>query len=158
MLAMAGSAIIIGFHVDISAVAKELAETEGVDVRLYNIIYKAIEDIELAMEGLLEPEYEEAVLGHIEVRSLFKSSKIGTIAGCYVIDGKAVRNAKIRIMRSEEEVFAGHLNSLKRFKEDAKEVEKGFECGVVVPDFNDFQVGDSIEVYEMRQKLKRKSE
>ncbi|MBU0580199.1 MAG: translation initiation factor IF-2 [Candidatus Margulisbacteria bacterium] len=156
LLAKASNAIVIGFTVTISPDSQKLAEAEGVDVRIYNIIYKAIEDIELAMEGILAPEYEEVKIGVVEVRDTFKSSKTGTIAGCYVLEGKVVRNVRARILRKKEFIYEGKIDSLKRFKDDAKEVQKGYECGVSFKDFNDIQKGDIIEVFEMREKPREK--
>lgn len=156
MLAKVSASIIIGFHVGFEGQNQAFAEKEGIDVRLYNIIYKATEDITLAMEGLLEPEYEEVVTGHAEVRSIFKSSKIGTIAGCFVKDGKLVRGCKIKILRDNDMIYDGKLESLKRFKEDVKEVETNFECGISISGYNDFKEGDIIEASEMREKPRKK--
>ncbi len=149
MLASASNAIIIGFNVRPEAVAKAFADTEKVDVRLYRVIYNAIEDITAAMKGMLDPVYEEKVLGHAEVRQLFKASGVGTIAGCYVLDGKFVRNCKVRIIRDGIVVYEGDLESLKRFKDDVKEVATGYECGLVFKKFNDLKEGDKIEAFAM---------
>ena len=148
-LASASNAIIIGFNVKIDATAKNEAESENIDVRLYDVIYKAIEDVELAMKGMLDPIFEEKVLGHAVVRQTFKSSQAGIIAGSFVLDGKMVRGSKIRITRDGEQIYEGVLSSLKRFKDDAKEVKEGFECGIVFDDFKDLQEDDQIEAYEM---------
>ena len=148
-LASASNAIIIGFNVRPDATAKATAEREGVDVRLYKVIYQAIEDIEAAMKGMLDPEYEEKVIAHLEVRQTFKASGVGTIAGSYVLDGKIERGSKIRITREGELIFEGEMASLKRFKDDVKEVAAGYECGIVAQDFNDLQEGDQIEAYIM---------
>ena len=129
--------------------AKQLAEQEGVDLRLYKVIYQAIEDVEAAMKGMLDPIYEEKVIGHAEVRQLFKASGIGTIAGSYVLDGMFQRNCKVRITRGEEQIYEGELSSLKRFKDDVKEVKAGYECGLVFNDFNDVKEEDKIEAYIM---------
>ncbi len=158
VLAKASEAIIIGFNVTMNSEAEQLAVKEGVNVRMYNIIYKAIEDIELAMDGMLEPEYEEVNLGTLEVRETFSSSRVGTIAGCFVIEGKIVRNAMSRVFRKKEKVYEGKLDNLKRFKDDAKEVQKGFECGVSYNSFNDLQKGDIIKVFEVREKPRAKRE
>lgn len=148
-LASASNAIIIGFNVRPDNMAKEIADREKVDVRLYRVIYNAIEDIEAAMKGMLDPEYEEKVIGHAEVRQTFKASGVGVIAGSYVLDGKIVRGSKVRITREGEQIFEGDLASLKRFKDDVKEVAAGYECGLVFEGFNDVAVEDQIEVYIM---------
>ncbi len=148
-LASASNAIIIGFNVRPDATAKSVAEHEKVDIRLYKVIYQAIEDVEAAMKGMLDPVYEEQVIGHAIVRQLFKASGVGTIAGSYVTDGKFQRNCKIRISREGEQIYEGSLASLKRFKDDVKEVAKGFECGLVFDGFNDVKEDDVIEAYIM---------
>lgn len=148
-LASASNAIIIGFNVRPDNMAKEIADREKVDVRLYRIIYNAIEDIEAAMKGMLDPEYEEKVIGHAEVRQTFKASGVGMIAGSYVLDGKIERGCKVRISREGEQIFEGELASLKRFKDDVKEVATGYECGLVFDGFNDIAVEDQIEAYIM---------
>ena len=148
-LASASNAIIIGFNVRPDNTAKEISEREKVDVRLYRVIYNAIEDIEAAMKGMLDPEYEEKVIGHAEVRQTFKASGVGTIAGSYILDGKIVRGSKVRITREGEQIFEGELASLKRFKDDVKEVAAGYECGLVFEGFNDVAVEDQIEAYIM---------
>lgn len=149
LLASASNAIIIGFQVRPSVSARKLAETEQIDIRLYSIIYNAINEIKAAMEGMLAPEFEEKVICNIEIREVFNITKVGTIAGCYVLDGKVTRNTKVRIIRDGIVVHDGKLGSLKRFKDDAKEVNKGFECGLNIDGFNDIKVGDIIEGYEM---------
>ncbi len=149
VLASASNAIIIGFDVRPDAVAKQTAEREGVDIRLYNVIYQAIEDVESAMKGMLEPVYEEKVIGHAEVRQIFKASAIGNIAGAFVLDGKLVRDCKVRISREGEQIFEGALASLKRFKDDVKEVKEGFECGLVFDGFDGMQELDIVEAYIM---------
>ncbi len=149
MLASASNAIIIGFNVRPEPAAKAFADEEKVDVRLYRVIYNAIEDITAAMKGLLDPVFEEQVLGHAEVRQLFKASGVGTIAGSYVKDGKFVRNCQVRIIRDGIVVYEGDLESLKRFKDDVKEVAAGYECGLVFKKFNDVKEGDWIEAYTM---------
>ena len=148
-LASASSAIIIGFNVRPDAQAKTVAEREGVDVRLYKVIYQAIEDIEAAMKGMLDPVFEEKIIGHAEVRQIFKASAIGNIAGSYVLDGEFQRGCKIRIRRGEEQIYEGELASLKRFKDDVKEVKAGFECGLVFEGFDKMEELDIVEAYIM---------
>ena len=148
-LAATSNAIIIGFNVRPDAMAKQLADQEGVDLRLYKVIYQAIEDVEAAMKGMLDPVFEEKVIGHAEVRQLFKASGVGTIAGSYVLDGIFQRNCKVRITREGELVFEGELASLKRFKDDVKEVKAGYECGLVFDGFNDVKEEDKVEAYIM---------
>ena len=149
MLASASNAIIIGFNVRPEPAAKLFADEEKVDVRLYRVIYNAIEDITAAMKGMLDPVYEEKVLGHAEVRQLFKASGVGTIAGSYVLDGKFERNCQARITRDGIVIFEGDLESLKRFKDDVKEVAAGYECGLVFKKFNDIKEGDMVEAFKM---------
>ena len=156
MLAAASDAIIIGFQVRPSVNARKLAEVEQIDIRLYSVIYNAIEELELAMEGMLSPDIEEKIVSNIEVREVFKISKVGTIAGCYVLDGKMTRNTKVRLIRDGIVVYSGELSSLKRFKDDVKEVSSGYECGLSITNFNDIKVGDIIEGYqevEVKKKL-----
>ena len=156
MLAAASDAIIIGFQVRPSVNARKLAETEQIDIRLYSVIYNAIEELEQAMEGMLSPDIEEKIVSNIEVRETFKISKVGTIAGCYVLDGKMTRNTKVRLIRDGIVVYAGELSSLKRFKDDVKEVSAGYECGLSIANFNDIKVGDIIEGFqevEVKKKL-----
>jgi translation initiation factor IF-2 len=148
LLATASDAIIIGFQVRPSAQARKRAETEGIDIRLYSIIYDAINDMKSAMEGMLKPKIEEQVVCNIEVRETFKISKVGTIAGCYVLDGTVTRNTKVRLIRDGVVVYTGKLGSLKRFKDDVKEVKSGFECGLNIDNFNDIKADDIIEGYE----------
>ncbi len=148
LLASASSAIIIGFQVRPSGAARRLAEKEGVQIKLYSVIYKAIEEMKDAMEGLLSAKIEENVVGSAEIRETFKISKVGTIAGCFVIDGNIKRNNKVRVIREGVVVYTGTLGSLKRFKDDVKEVAKGFECGLNIDRFNDIKVGDVVEAYE----------
>ena len=149
MLAGASNAIIIGFNVRVDANAKATAEREGVDVRLYKVIYQAIEDVEAAMKGMLDPIYEEQVIGHAEVRQIFKASAVGNIAGSYVLDGRFERGCKIRITREGEQIYEGELDSLKRFKDDVKEVKAGYECGLVFKEFDAMQELDIVEAYIM---------
>ena len=148
-LAATSNAIIIGFNVRPDTTAKQLAEQEGVDLRLYRVIYQAIEDVEAAMKGMLDPVFEEKVIGHAEVRQLFKASGVGTIAGSYILDGVFQRNCKVRISREGEQIFEGELASLKRFKDDVKEVKTGYECGLVFDGFNDVKEEDKVEAYIM---------
>ena len=148
-LASASNAIIIGFNVRPDATAKETADREGVDIRLYRVIYNAIEDVEAAMKGMLDPVFEEKVLGHAEVRQTFKASGVGTIAGSYVLDGLFKRDCSVRLTRDGIVIFEGPLASLKRFKDDVKEVKAGYECGFVFANFNDIKEGDLVEAFEM---------
>ena len=148
-LASASNAIIIGFNIRPDATAKSIAEREKVDIRLYKVIYQAIEDVEAAMKGMLDPVFEEKVIGHAVIRQTFKASGIGTIAGSYVLDGKFQRNCSCRVKREGEQIFEGPLASLKRFKDDVKEVAAGYECGLVFEKFNDLQEDDEIEAYIM---------
>lgn len=148
-LANASNGIIIGFNVRPDSGAKRAAEQENVDLRLHRVIYDVIEEIESAMKGMLDPEYEEKVIGQAEVRQTFKVSKVGTIAGCYVTEGKITRNAGVRVIRDGIVIFEGKLDTLKRFKDDAKEVAKGYECGITIEKYNDLKVDDIIEAYEM---------
>lgn len=159
LLATASDAIIIGFQVRPSVTARKLAELEGIDVKLYSIIYQAIEELEDAMEGMLKPKIEEKVVANVEVRESFKISKVGTVAGCYVLDGTVARNSKIRIVREGVIVWSGELAALKRFKDDVKEVKFGFECGLSLKNHHDVRVGDVLEAYEefeVKQTLKKK--
>jgi len=151
ILASASNAIVIGFNVRPDVNAKRVAEAENVDVRLHRIIYKAIEEIEAAMKGMLDPEYEEKIIGQMEVRQTFKVSKVGTIAGSYVTDGKITRDSGIRLIRDGIVIFEGEIDALKRFKDDVKEVAQGYECGVTIKNFNDVKEGDVIEAYVMEE-------
>ena len=147
MLAAASKAIIIGFNVRPTAAIRKIAQEQGVDIRLHNIIYKVVEQMEAAMKGMLDPIFEEIILGQASVRQIFKASKIGTIAGCMVTDGKLVRNAHVRLIRDGVVVYTGRLSSLKRFSNDAKEVTAGFDCGCTIENFNDIKEGDLIEAF-----------
>jgi len=147
MLASASDAIVIGFHVDVDEAARRVAAQEGVDIRLYNIIYKLIEDVDKALRGMLEPVYEKVVSGHAEVRAVFRIRRRGNIAGCYMTDGVVTRNSWVRVLRDEEELFDGRIDSLKRFQEDVPEVRAGFECGIGVSGWDDFEEGDILEFY-----------
>lgn len=155
LLASASDAIIVGFQVRPSPQARKVAEQEEIDIRLYSIIYKAIEEIKAAMEGMLTPDVEERILCNVEIREVFKISKVGTIAGCMVLDGKITRNTNVRVVRDGVVVYTGQLASLKRFKDDVKEVSAGYECGLNIHNFNDIKVGDIIEGYEVVE-VKRK--
>ena len=156
MLAQASDAILIGFNVGLEGSSEKLGSDAGVEVRQYNIIYKLIDDVKLAMEGLLEPEYEEVITGHAEVRALYSFSKVGSIAGCFVTDGKMSRGSGLRIFRDKAKIYEGKLESLKRFKDDVKSVETNFECGIAIPGYNDFKAGDIIETFEVREKPRGK--
>ena len=155
MLSAASDAVVIGFHVGIVGTAKELADKEQVDVRFYEIIYEVKTAIEKAMEGLLLPELKEVFVGTAEVRQVFRVSKVGTIAGCSVQKGKIVRNFLCRVVRSGLKIHEGKVESLKRFKDDAKEVLEGFECGIGVSKFDELLIGDRIEVYEIQKKARK---
>ncbi len=150
-LAAASNAIVIGFNVRPDVNAKRAAEEEGVDIRQHRVIYKVIEEIELAMKGMLDPEFEEKVIGQAEVRETFKVSKIGTIAGSYVTEGKITRDSGVRIIRDNIVIFEGEIDTLKRFKDDAKEVAKGYECGITIKNFDDIKEGDIIEAFIMEE-------
>jgi translation initiation factor IF-2 len=150
-LASASNAVIIGFNVRPDPMAKGMAEREGVDVRLYKVIYEAIDAVAAALKGMEAPVYEEQVTGHAEIRQIFKASQVGNIAGSSVLDGAIRRGCKVRVTRGKDKVFEGDLASLKRFKDDAKEVKEGFECGLVFDGFDNIQVGDMVEAYEMVQ-------
>ena len=155
MLASASNAVVIGFNVRPESKATTAAEREGVDVRLYTVIYDALNDVRDAMEGLLEPAFREKVLGRAEVRDTFSIPGIGVIAGCYVNDGKVVRNAAARLVRDHVVAYTGKITSLRRFKDDAREVQSGYECGIGLDNFQDVKVGDVIEAYEMEQVVRR---
>ena len=148
ILAAASNAIIVGFQVRPSMAARRLAEKEGVDVRMYSIIYDAIEQVKAAMEGMLAPEMREEIIGTAEVRETFHISKVGTIAGCIVKEGKLRRSARVRLIRDGIVIYTGELGSLKRFKDDVKEVATGYECGLNITNYNDVKVGDLVEAYE----------
>lgn len=155
ILASASNAIVIGFNVRPDGNAKSTAEAENVDIRLHRIIYKVIEEIEAAMKGMLDPEYEEKVIGQVEVRQTFKVSKIGTIAGGYVTDGHITRDSGLRLIRDGVVIFEGEVDVLKRFKDDVKEVSQGYECGITIKKYNDIREGDILEAYVM-QEIERK--
>jgi translation initiation factor IF-2 len=151
MLASASNAIIIGFNVRPDPIGKRLAEKENVDLRLYRVIYNIIDDVKKAMEGMLAPEYREIVNGRAEIRMVYKVPKAGNIAGCYVVEGKIIRNSDIRLIRENIVVHEGKIESLKRFKDDAREVLEGFECGVGLEKYNDIKEGDIIEAFSMEE-------
>jgi len=157
LLASASDAIIIGFQVRPSLAARKLAEKEGVEIKLYSIIYEAINEIKAAIEGMLEPTKEEKILGQVEVREVFKISKVGTVAGCFVLEGKVTRNSLIRVIRDGIVIYPtkenthGELSTLKRFKDDVKEVKAGMECGLTIKNYNDIKVSDIVEVYEINE-------
>lgn len=157
LLASASDAIIIGFNVRAGGNAKDLADKEEIEIRTYSVIYDAIDEVKEAMEGMLSPEIKEQVIGNVEIRETFKISKVGTIAGCMVLTGKITRNSKIRLIRDGIVQYTGELESLKRFKDDVKEVTKGYECGLNIKGYNDIEIGDILEVYEevvVKKKLK----
>jgi len=148
-LALASKAVIIGFNTRADVAARKLAEHNGVDIRYYNIIYEAVDEVKAALSGMLAPDKKESQLGLIEVREVFKISKIGTVAGCYVLEGLIRRGAKIRVLRDNVVIHDGELDSLKRFKDDVREVKAGFECGLSVKNFNDIEKGDQLKAYEI---------
>ena len=150
-LAEASNAVIIGFNVRPTPVAKSLADSSNIDIRLHRVIYNAIEEVEDAMKGMLEPVYEEETIGEVEVRQIYKASKVGTIAGGMVTSGKITRDAKVRLVRDGVVVYEGELGSLKRFKDDVKEVKSGFECGLTIENYNDIKENDVIEAYQMKE-------
>jgi translation initiation factor IF-2 len=154
-LAAASGAIILGFHVRPNLDARKLAALEHVEIRLYSVIYDCINEVRDALEGLLTPDEKEEVTATVEVRDLFKVPKVGTVAGCYVVDGKIARNNKVRLLRDGVEVFTGGLASLRRFKDDVREVDTGYECGIGLENFNDVKAGDIIEAFKIVE-VKRK--
>ena len=154
MLASASNAIIVGFNVRPDPVAAEIAERDGVDIRMYRVIYDCIEELEAAIKGMLAPKFREVVLGRAEVRNVFKLSSAGMIAGSYVLDGKITRNSQIRVVRDGIVIFEDAIASLKRFKEDAKEVASGYECGVGLENYNDIKENDEIECF-IQQEIER---
>jgi translation initiation factor IF-2 len=148
LLATASDAIVIGFNVRPSLNAKKIADTENIEIKLYSIIYQAIEEIKAAMEGLLEPKIEEKIVGTLDVREVFNITKVGTIAGCFVREGRIIRQNKVRVIRDGIVIHTGNLSALKRFKDDVKEVVSGMDCGVQIKDYQNINVGDEIEVFE----------
>jgi translation initiation factor IF-2 len=155
LLAAASNAIIIGFHVRPNVNARKLAESQNVDIRLYAVIYNAISEVKSALEGLLSPVLSEEVIATVEVRDTFKVPKLGTIAGCYVQDGKITRNSKIRLIRDGIVIHEGEIGSLKRFKDDVRDVDAGYECGLNLANFNDIKVGDIIEAFKIIETKKK---
>jgi translation initiation factor IF-2 len=155
LLASASNAIILGFQVRPTVKAREIAKKENVDIRLYRVIYDAIADVRAALEGMLEPDYEEENLSTIEVREIFKVPKVGTVAGCYVVSGKVNRKDNVRLYRDDKLLYEGKISSLKRFKEDVKEVAAGFECGIGLENFDDIKVGDVLETYTLKEVKKK---
>jgi translation initiation factor IF-2 len=151
LLARTSGAIIIGFHVRPDNNARAAAEREGVEIKLYRVIYDAVNDVRSALEGLLRPEEREVVLGEAEVRETFKVSRVGTVAGCYVRSGVITRQARVRVVRDGREIYAGNIASLRRFKDDVREVKEGYECGIGIENFNDIKVGDVIECFRKEQ-------
>jgi len=150
-LAIASKAVIIGFNTRADAGARKLAEHNGVDLRYYNIIYDAVDEVKAAMSGMLAPEQREEIIGSAEIRQVFIASKIGTIAGCMVTSGVVRRSAKLRLLRENIVIYTGELEGLKRFKDDAKEVREGFECGLNIKGYNDIKEGDMLEFFEIKE-------
>jgi translation initiation factor IF-2 len=150
-LAMASRAVVIGFNTRADAAARKLAEGAGIDIRYYNIIYEAVDEIKAALSGMLAPERKEQVLGLVDVRQVFRISKVGAVAGCYVLDGVVKRGAQVRVLRDNVVIHAGEIDSLKRFKEDVREVKAGFECGMSVKNFAEIKEGDQFEVFEVQE-------
>jgi translation initiation factor IF-2 len=150
-LAVASKAVVIGFNVRADQAARKLAESNGVDIRYYNIIYDAVDEVKAAMGGMLAPEKREETIGTVEIRQIFSVSKVGNIAGCMVTDGVVRRGARVRLLRDSVVIWTGELDSLKRFKDDAREVREGFECGLTLKNNNDIKIGDQLEVFEVKE-------
>jgi len=150
-LAIASKAVIIGFNTRADAGARKLAENNGIEIRYYNIIYDAVDEVKAAMAGMLAPEQKEEVIGSAEIRQVFRVSKVGAIAGCMVTSGNVRRNARVRVLRDNVVVFTGELDSLKRFKDDVREVKEGFECGLNIKNYNDINEGDLLEFFEIKE-------
>jgi translation initiation factor IF-2 len=150
-LALASGAVVIGFNTRADAAARKLAESSGIQLRYYNIIYEAVEEIKAALSGMLAPERKEQVLGLVEVRQVFKITKVGTVAGCYVLEGLVRRNSQVRILRDNVVIHTGEIETLKRFKEDVREVKAGFECGISIANYGDLKEGDQFEVFEVTE-------
>jgi translation initiation factor IF-2 len=150
-LAIASKALIIGFNVRADSGARKLAEGNGIDIRYYNIIYDAVDELKAAMSGMLAPEKREEVIGSAEIRTVFVASKIGTVAGCMVTSGQVTRNAHFRLLRQNVVIYTGELDSLKRMKDDVREVKEGFECGIKLKNYNDIKEGDQLEFFEVRE-------
>jgi translation initiation factor IF-2 len=143
--------VVMGFNTRADTAARKAAEASGVDVRYYNIIYEAVDEVKAALSGMLAPERKENVLGLVDVRQVFKISKVGAVAGCYVLEGLVRRNALVRVLRDNVVIHTGEIDSLKRFKDDVREVKSGFECGMSLKNFNDLKVGDQFEIYEVQE-------
>lgn len=150
-LAIASKAVIIGFNTRADANARKLAEHNGVDIRYYNIIYDAVDEVKAAMSGMLAPEQREEVIGTAEIRTVFVASKIGTVAGCMVTSGMVTRNARFRLLRDNVVIYTGEIESLKRMKDDVREVKEGFECGIKLKNYNDIHEGDQLEIFEIKE-------
>jgi translation initiation factor IF-2 len=150
-LAVASKAVIIGFNTRADGAARKLAESSGVDIRYYNIIYEAVDEVKAALSGMLTPEKKETVLGLVEIRQIFRISKVGAVAGCMVTEGLVRRSARVRLLRDNVVIHDGELDSLKRFKDDTREVKAGFECGLSLKNYNDIKEGDQLEVYEVQE-------
>jgi translation initiation factor IF-2 len=148
-LAMASGAVIIGFNTRADATARKLIESSGIDVRYYNVIYDAVEEVKLALSGMLAPERKESIIGMVEVRQVFRISKVGTVAGCYVLEGLVKRGVQVRVLRENVVIHTGDIDTLKRFKDDVREVKAGFECGMSLKNFQDLKEGDQFEVFEI---------
>jgi translation initiation factor IF-2 len=150
-LAQASGAVILGFNTRADAGARKLAESFGVDIRYYNIIYDAVDEVKAALSGMLAPEKREEIIGLVEIRQVFTISRVGSVAGCYVLEGMVKRGSSARLLRNNVVVWTGELDSLKRFKDDVKEVKSGYECGLQLKNFNDIQEGDQLEIFEIRE-------
>ena len=150
-LAIASKAVIIGFNVRADQQAKRLAEANGVDIRYYNIIYDAVDDVKAALSGMLSPEQKEEIIGLVEIRQIFRVPKIGSVAGCMVLDGMVRRGSRVRLLRDNMVIWTGELDSLKRFKDDVREVKDGFECGLSLKNYDDIKEGDQLEVFEIKE-------
>jgi translation initiation factor IF-2 len=150
-LASASKAVIIGFNTRADAQTRKLAESLGVDIRYYNIIYDAVDEVKAAMSGMLTPEKKESAIGLVEIRQVFRISRVGSVAGCYVLDGLVRRGSQVRLLRDNVVIWTGELDSLKRFKDDVREVKAGFECGLSLKNYNDIQEGDQLEVFEIQE-------
>ena len=148
-LALASNAVVLGFNVRADVTARKLIASAGVDVRYYTIIYEAVDEVRAALSGMLAPERKESVIGLVEIRQVFRISKVGAVAGCYVLEGTVKRGSMVRVLRADVVIHSGELDSLKRFKDDVKEVKAGFECGLSLKNYNDIEVGDKLEVYEI---------
>jgi translation initiation factor IF-2 len=148
-LALASNAVIVGFNARADVIARKLIAAHGIDVRYYNVIYDAVDEVKAALSGMLAPERKESVIGLVEVRQVFRISKVGTVAGCYVLEGLVKRGSQVRVLRDNVVIHSGELDSLKRFKDDVREVKAGFECGLSVKSFDDIKVGDQLEIFEV---------